>query len=83
MNRTISTQLQKLPKAYQRKATKIINSISNGNPYQDFRGKRLQFDRNTIGIPLGNHYRLLLKQEQRNISICRVLTHAEYDKTIK
>jgi len=72
----------KLPKQIMNKANKVIESITNGKSHANFKGKRLQRNRNIISIPLSNNYRMLLDESSKYTHFL-ILSHAEYNCKVR
>ena len=54
--------LDGLPEVVQRKALQVIEAVSAGLPWQDFKGKKIESRRGPrVVVPLGWSYRLLFK----------------------
>jgi hypothetical protein len=50
------------PTAILLKARSIISRLEAGTPYWQLRGKRLQWNRQVISIPVGRSWRILAKE---------------------
>ncbi len=61
------------------KARTIIQAVANGEAYQHFGGKRLNYDRNMISIPINHDYRLLYYHAENGIELQRLMNHEEYN----
>ncbi|MHB8252043.1 DUF7682 family zinc-binding protein [Acidithiobacillus sp.] len=63
------------------KALSILAAIVDQRaPYTQYGGKRMYFDRSIISVPLGYHYRLLLREldDCRKIPI-KIMSHEAYN----
>jgi hypothetical protein len=63
-----------IPPAVLAKARQIIASLEAGTPYWKLHGKRLQFNRCVISIPVGRTWRILAEDKAR-----QVLSHSRYN----
>lgn len=61
------------------KARQIIKEIAEGAPYTAFKGKRMNFDRNIISVPLNHDFRLIYQQTQSGLVLADVMSHEEYN----
>jgi hypothetical protein len=61
------------------KARQIIADIASGAPYVNFKGKRMNFDRNVISVPLNHDFRLLYQQTEAGLTLTSVMSHEEYN----
>ena len=64
------------------KARQIIARMEAGTPYWQLHGKRLQFNRRVISIPVGRTWRILAEDKAGRVRACQVLSHANYDHQI-
>ncbi len=63
------------------KARLIIAGIESGAPYTQYKGKRMNFDRNVISIPLNHDFRLLYQQTNVGLVLTSLMSHEEYNVT--
>ena len=61
------------------KARRIITSLEAGTPYWKLRGKRMQFNRYVISIPVGNTWRILAEDRAGRVRAKQVLSHSRYN----
>lgn len=70
-----------LPQKVLLRAAKIVEELITKNvPYQNFKGKRFNWDRNQISIPLPRNYRLLCQEVNGDILPKKVMTHEAYNR---
>ncbi len=62
------------------KARKIIQSVISGAPYQNFGGKKMNYDRRVISVPINADYRVLFKETEQGLKPFEVLSHEEYNR---
>lgn len=63
------------------KALSILEAIVDHRaPYTCYGGKRMYYDRSIISVPIGYHYRLMLREDGdgRKIPI-RIMSHETYN----
>ncbi|MGD1901071.1 MAG: hypothetical protein ACFB9N_02395 [Geitlerinemataceae cyanobacterium] len=63
------------------KARNIIHSLHDGQDYRDFGGKRLNYDRQVISIPLNRDYRMICHDIDGKPTPKSVVSHEEYNRT--
>ena len=63
------------------KARKIIAGIANGIPYTQFRGKRMNYDRHVISIPINRDFRLIYHETATGLELTQVIDHEKYNVT--
>ena len=61
------------------KARRIISLISLGTPYTDFKGKRLNYNRKVISVPINHDFRLIYKQYDSELILSKIMSHEEYN----
>jgi hypothetical protein len=61
------------------KARRIITRLEAGTPYWQLRGKRMQFNRYVISIPVGNTWRILAEDKAGRVRARQVLSHSRYN----
>jgi hypothetical protein len=61
------------------KARRIITSLETGTPYWKLHGKRMQFNRYVISIPVGNTWRILAEDKAGRVQARQVLSHSQYN----
>ena len=71
--------LSHLPKPIVLKARRILASLSQGTAPSQLQGKRFNFDRTLLRIPITYRYRLLCRWEIDRIVPLQVLTHEAYN----
>lgn len=60
----------------------IVYSLRRGADYTAFKGKRLNYDRGVVSIPVGRSYRLVCITEDGCVVPKELLSHEEYNKRI-
>ena len=68
-----------VPPAVLAKARQIIARLEAGTPYWKLRGKRMQFNRYVISIPVGNTWRILAEDKAGRVQARQVLSHSQYN----
>ena len=61
------------------KARSIIVRLESGTPYWKFHGKRLQWNRRVISIPVGRSWRILAEDAGGQVRARQVLSHSSYN----
>lgn len=61
------------------KARTLLAAIRQGQPYTDFRGKRLHYDRTLISVPLSRDYRILFRDTGDGLLPLSCLSHETYN----
>lgn len=58
----------------------LVDIVDHRAPYTRYGGKRTYYDRSVISVPLGYHYRLLLREldDHRKIPI-QIMSHETYN----
>lgn len=73
-------ELRKLPhKKLVLKAREILSALARGISYEKLGGKRMNYNREVVSIPIGNDYRLLCRAQGNEVIPLRVLSHEEYN----
>jgi hypothetical protein len=67
------------PTAILLKARSIISRLEAGTPYWQLRGKRLQWNRAVISIPVGPSWRILAHDKNGRVEARQVLSHSSYN----
>lgn len=62
-----------------KKARHILQAIAQGEPYINFKGKRLNHDRTIITVPLNRDYRLIFYDLENGLSPQKILSHEDYN----
>ena len=62
------------------KARQILANLEQ-HSYTHYNGKRMNYDRSVISIPLGRDYRLLLREKDGKLHPLKVMSHEEYNAT--
>ncbi|MGK0289126.1 MAG: hypothetical protein ACI86H_000553 [bacterium] len=63
------------------KARKIIQGlVEEEQDYRLYNGKRFQWDRSLISIPIGMRYRMLCKEEEGKVIPQEVMSHEKYNR---
>jgi hypothetical protein len=78
-----TVDLRDLPSALLlEKARTILHAIAGGSNYRLFKGKRLNYDRTVISVPIGYNYRLLfIEQSDGHLVPKQLLSHEDYNAT--
>jgi len=63
------------------KARSIITGLDQGQDYREFGGKRLNYDRQVISIPLNRDYRMICHDIDGKPTPQGVVSHEEYNRT--
>ena len=72
--------LSKLPsKKLVLKARQILTQIKTGISFHQLGGKRLNYDRKTLSVPVNNDYRLLFRRNTTGWQVFQLLSHEEYN----
>lgn len=72
--------LTQLPPRIARKARALLKALANGESWNCHHGKRLQWNRAIISVPIGRDYRLLLRQEGNTpLEPLQVISHEDYN----
>ncbi|SDY08743.1 hypothetical protein SAMN05421644_12833 [Allochromatium warmingii] len=61
------------------KARKIIADIHAGGSYTIYKGKRMNYDRHVISVPLNRDWRLIFQDTQDGIRCYQLLSHEQYN----
>ena len=61
------------------RARRIITRLEAGTPYRKLHGKRLQFNRCVISIPVGRTWRILAEDKAGRVQARQVLSHSRYN----
>jgi len=72
-------EVGRAPREVLTKARRVIEKLEQGLPYWKLRGKRLQYDRQRISIPLGPRWRLLADDLNGQLVVREVLSHQNYN----
>lgn len=68
-----------LPRAHRERAREVMRRIAAGASHTEFKGKRLQYDRTQISVPLGAHWRLLFREEGKVPVPVKCMSHSDYN----
>ncbi|MGB3492298.1 MAG: hypothetical protein WBA57_06195 [Elainellaceae cyanobacterium] len=71
--------LAHLPKPVAIKTRLILAALEQGTSPTELRGKRFQFDRTLLRIPVGYRYRLLCRWQKDSITPLGVMSHEAYN----
>ena len=71
--------LTHLPKSIVLKTRRILAALDQGTAPSQLQGKRFNFDRTLLRIPVSYRYRLLCRWESDRIVPLQVLTHEAYN----
>jgi hypothetical protein len=76
--------LHALPAEVAEKARRVIEDLSSGKPYMDFKGKRLTTmgQREVISVPIGRRYRLICRQQSGGLEFVEVISHEVYNNRL-
>lgn len=61
------------------KARIILNAIRSGEQFQNFNGKRMNYNRKIVSIPIDNDYRILFKEDESGLVPFEVMSHEDYN----
>lgn len=76
-------EAKRLPGWVLTKAAGIITALETGTHFQAVGGKRMNYNKSTISIPVGPLYRMLAVEEDGILKIKRVMSHEDYNKYAK
>ncbi len=76
-------EANRLPGWVLKKAESIIRELEAGTHFQALGGKRMQFDRSRVAIPVGPLYRMIAIETDGVLKIKRILSHEDYNKHVK
>ena len=62
------------------KAREVLAAVAAGAPYMQFGGKRLNYDRTLVSVPVGRSYRLVFRDRGGQLAPKELLTHEAYNK---
>ncbi len=71
--------IRRVPGEVLARARRVIEKLKKGQPYWQLRGKRLQYDRCRISIPLGPHWRMLADDIHGKVVVREILSHQRYN----
>ncbi|MCA9080837.1 MAG: hypothetical protein KDA58_09775 [Planctomycetaceae bacterium] len=63
------------------KARELITQIVASTEYTNHGGKRLNFDRTMISVPLGREFRILFRDTSGELKPLAAMSHEEYNRT--
>ena len=63
------------------KAREILEGLREGRNYREFGGKRLNYDRRVISIPINRDYRMICHDIDGRPTPQRVMSHETYNRT--
>ena len=61
-------------------ARDVLAGIGAGRHYAEFGGKRLNYDRTIISVPLGRDYRILFRDDDSGLTPIAAMSHEAYNK---
>lgn len=62
------------------KARSILDTLSQQScHFRDLKGKRLNYNRSIISVPIDNDYRILFKEENKELVPIKILSHEQYN----
>lgn len=61
-------------------AKNVVAGIGAGRHYAEFDGKRLNYDRTIISVPLGRDYRILFRDDDGGLMPISAMSHEAYNK---
>lgn len=73
--------LRKLPPHLVLKARKILADVCQTKNYIQYKGKRLNYDRTMISIPLSREYRLMFQERDGTFYPLAAMSHEDYNGT--
>lgn len=68
-----------LPPAHRERAREVIRRTAAGESHTEFKGKRLEYDRTVISVPLGRRWRLVLREVDKALIPLKCMSHSEYN----
>jgi hypothetical protein len=71
--------LRHLPKPIVIKTRLVLAALASGTPPAELNGKRFQFDRTLLRIPISYRYRLLCRWRDGQIVPLKVMSHEDYN----
>ena len=72
-------EVGRAPRDVLSRARRVIEKLEKGHPYWKLRGKRLQYDRRRISIPIGRDWRILADDIDGKLVVREVLSHQSYN----
>lgn len=75
--------LRKLPKTIVLKTRTIVAALGDGRDYRLFLGKRFEFDRSVIRIPVTYRYRMICHEVNGIWTPREVLSHEDYNPRVR
>lgn len=72
--------LRGFPERVVRKARELLKRLNAGEYWGHMRGKRLNYDRTRISVPIGRDYRLILREGPEGVVPVMVLSHEDYNR---
>ena len=61
------------------KARRIIKDIAKGVSYTQFKGKRMNYNRHVISVPINRDYRLIYRETETGLEIADLMNHEQYN----
>jgi hypothetical protein len=61
------------------KARAILEAIRHGEPFPQLNGKRMNYNRKIISVPIDNDYRILFKEDKDGLIPFDLLSHEDYN----
>ncbi len=71
--------LRLFPRAVVHKARDVISKLAEGALWGTMGGKRLQYDRTLVSIPVTRDYRLICRTVDGALVLVRLVSHEEYN----
>jgi hypothetical protein len=72
-----------LPEHVYRRAKEIIEKLEDGAHFQSVDGKRMDFDKSKVSIPIGRGYRMFAYLQGNKVTITHLTTHENYNNLLK
>ncbi|MBC8508192.1 MAG: hypothetical protein H8D34_25305 [Chloroflexi bacterium] len=69
----------RVPRRVLKKARRIICRLDEGHSYWKLRGKRMNYDRDVISIPVGRRWRILASWQDGEAVPQAILSHERYN----
>lgn len=71
--------LSMLPPAHRERAREVIRRIAAGESHTHFKGKRLEYDRFYISVPLGRRWRVMFMEVDKVPIPWKCMSHSAYN----
>lgn len=74
-----AVDLRGLPEHVVLKSRHIVNELKIGRHFGKLGGKRMNFNREVIRIPVGLRYRMLCRDDRSRVTPLMVISHEDYN----